>query len=448
MCVTGCDKQESLHSRLLWKQVNYPRGSRRKKCVGTKAERAPTKASSLLTHSVMALAARSFASCSKTQTKRSTWTPLNNPRANSKVFEERRSLLAKWFDRWSDSQRKAVLQDLVLSCSVEQLRFLSLSVSRQLPLQAADFTCLLPRALSLYLFSFLDPRSLCRCAQVSWQWKSIVELDQLWMPKCLRLGWLLSSSPTPFEQGVWKRHYIQTVQELRLSVLQGASSQQQFVVSDVAAASRGHKEPSEIAAIRLEECPASTKQQPGSSSSTRLRQEKQPGAPPPWRDSDRRPKDTLRFNYLDNLDPIEQALRAQMRNNSASTCCTNTSKADDGKKKTLSEANYKLRKAKSLMFLSSSSRPHSLPHDQTQTHPTWTSHSIADHPVTGESAERLLHLSQWNAGIRPKPARTPVPRLSVEGLRAFQRSHRSVPSAPLFEVQPWTASASHSQEKK
>lgn len=57
-------------------------------------------------------------------------------------------------------------------------------------------------------------------AQVSWQWKSIVELDQLWMPKCLRLGWLLSSSPKPFEQGVWKRHYIQTVQELRLSVLQ------------------------------------------------------------------------------------------------------------------------------------------------------------------------------------------------------------------------------------
>uniref|UniRef100_A0A3Q4HNM7 F-box protein 16 n=1 Tax=Neolamprologus brichardi TaxID=32507 RepID=A0A3Q4HNM7_NEOBR len=209
------------------------------------------------------------------------------------------------FDRWSDSQRKAVLQDLVLSCSVEQLRFLSLSVSRQLPLQAADFTCLLPRALSLYLFSFLDPRSLCRCAQVSWQWKSIVELDQLWMPKCLRLGWLLSSSPTPFEQGVWKRHYIQTVQELRLSVLQ-----QQFVVPDVAAESRGHKEPSEIAAVRLEECPASTKQQPGSSSSTRLRKEKQPGAPPPWRDSDRRPKDTLRFNYLDNLDPIEQALRA------------------------------------------------------------------------------------------------------------------------------------------
>lgn len=70
------------------------------------------------------------------------------------------------FDRWSDSQRKAVLQDFVLSCSAEQLTFLSLSVSRRLPLQAADFTCLLPRALCLYLFSFLDPRSLCRCARV------------------------------------------------------------------------------------------------------------------------------------------------------------------------------------------------------------------------------------------------------------------------------------------
>lgn len=43
MCVTGCDKQESVHSQLLWKQVNYPWGSRRKKCVDTKAERAPTK---------------------------------------------------------------------------------------------------------------------------------------------------------------------------------------------------------------------------------------------------------------------------------------------------------------------------------------------------------------------------------------------------------------------
>lgn len=52
-----------------------------------------------------------------------------------------------------------------------------------------------------------------------------------------------------------------------------------------------------------------------------------------------------------NRSPLPTLLSfsRQMRNNSASTCCTNTSKADDGKKKTLSEANYKLRKAKSLV---------------------------------------------------------------------------------------------------
>lgn len=137
-----------------------------------------------------------------------------------------------------------MLQDFVLNCSEEQLQFLNLKVNKVLPLQAADFTCLLPRVLCLYLFSFLDPRSLCRCAQVrivesssgsptfmsirvflpvwkvSWHWKSIVELDQLWMPKCLRRGWCITFSPSPFEQGVWKRHYIESVQELQLRLLQ------------------------------------------------------------------------------------------------------------------------------------------------------------------------------------------------------------------------------------
>ncbi|XP_069559243.1 F-box only protein 16 [Brachyistius frenatus] len=404
---------------------------------------------------MMPLAPRSSVSCTKTRTTLSAWTPLNHPLANSKVFEERRRLLAKWFDRWSDGQRKAVLQDLVLSGSVEQLRFLSLSVSRQLPLQAADFTCLLPRALCLYLFSFLDPRSLCRCAQVSWHWRSIVELDQLWMPKCVRLGWCINFSQTPFEQGVWKRHYIQTVQELRLRPLQTFSSQQQqFVVPDVAAVSRQEPEPAFIS----EERPASTTQRHGSSSGMGSRKEKQPAAPPPWRDSDRCPKDTVRFNYLDNMDPVEQAQTAQTRSRN-STWSSDASKPDDGKRRAVSEADYKLRKAKSLMFLSSNCRPnhspppllpppplppHPLHH---QTRPPWASHT-QDHPVTKETAKSLLCLARWNAGIRPRPVRTPVPRLSVEALRASQRSHRSAPSTPLFDVQRWTAPASRTHERR
>ncbi|XP_070782370.1 F-box only protein 16 [Enoplosus armatus] len=370
----------------------------------------------------MPLAPRPSASCATMQTRLSTWTPLNHPLSNSKVFGERRNLLAKWFDRWSDSQRRAVLQDFVLSCSVEQLSFLSLSVSGRLPLQAADFTCLLPRALSLYLFSFLDPRSLCRCARVSWHWKSIVELDQLWMPKCLRLGWCINFSLTPFEQGVWKRHYIQTVQELRLTSLQTASPQQQFVVPHVS-------EPAFLSERRA----ASSTQRPGSTSRTGLRKEKQPTAPPPWRDSDRRPKDTVRFNYLDNLEPAEQA---------ASTCRSNTWKPDDGGKKTLSEASYKLRKAKSLMFLSSNCRPQH-PHHHHHHHHENQPRPPPDYPVTKETVKSMLSLARWNAGIRPGPARPAVPRLSVEALRASQRSHRSAPSTPLFEVQPWTVPASH-----
>lgn len=31
---------------------------------------------------------------------------------------------------------------------------------------------------------------------------------------------------------------------------------------------------------------------------------------PPWRSSDKHPTDTVRFNYLDNFDPIEQARQA------------------------------------------------------------------------------------------------------------------------------------------
>ncbi|XP_028996128.1 F-box only protein 16 [Betta splendens] len=376
----------------------------------------------------------SSANCVTKKTTLSTWTPLNHQVINSKVFEERRSLLAKWFDRWSDRQRKAVLQDLVLSCSLEQLRFLSRSLGRRLPLQAADFTCLLPRALSLYLFSFLDPRSLCRCAQVSWRWRGIVELDRLWMPKCLRLGWSIGFSPTPYERGVWKRHYIQNVQEVQLSSSQTASSHHQSVVPNGTLTSSGQDDTSATSSI--------IKDRPASTSKAGSKNDKQPNTPPPWKVNDRNPKDTLRFNYLDNLDPTEPNLKG------AAICHGLTPSPDGRRQKSLSEAHYKLRKAKSLMFLSSNSKtqhpPPFDPHSDTQTRPHWARRS-QDPPVTKETARSLLLQVEWNAGVRPAPVRSAVPRLSVEALRASRRSHRSPPSVPLFEVQPWTVSASHTR---
>ncbi|XP_053301838.1 F-box only protein 16 [Pleuronectes platessa] len=382
-------------------------------------------------------APRSPTSGAGMQTKLSAWTPLNHPVTNSKLFEERRTLLKKWVDRWSDTQRRAVLQDFVLSCSQEQLKFLSLSVSRQLPLQAADLTCQLPRALSLYIFSFLDPRSLCRCAKVSWHWKSIVELDQLWIPKCLRLGWCITFSLTPFEQGAWKRHYIQTVQELRLTRLQTAPSPQQFVIPDATVDHSRHEDLAETALL-TEERPVPTVHPAGSSLRFGLSKDKQPTPLPPWRDSDRRPKDTQRFNYLDNLAPVLQAPRGQT-DITAPTCRGNTSASVDGRRKSLSEATYKLRKAKSLMFLSSGGRPQHPP-------PPPPSPPPHHHQATiRETTRSLLSLAQWNAGVRPGPVRSAVPRLSVEALRASQRSHRSSPSVPLFEVPSWIWPASQAR---
>uniref|UniRef100_A0A8C6LTX8 Uncharacterized protein n=1 Tax=Nothobranchius furzeri TaxID=105023 RepID=A0A8C6LTX8_NOTFU len=128
--------------------------------------------------------------------------------SSPQVFE-RRSLTSKWVKshRWSGHQRKAGLQDLVSSYSVDQLRFLSISVSRQRPLQAADSTSLFPRTLSLYslLPGPTQPPSLCPGAW--WSWTG-------W------LGWCITFSPPAFEQSVWKRRYVQTVQELKLSLQQ------------------------------------------------------------------------------------------------------------------------------------------------------------------------------------------------------------------------------------
>lgn len=56
--------------------------------------------------------------------------------------------------------------DMVERCSLSQLKFCAKQLLDRVPVEALDFTTKLPRVLSLYIFSFLDPRSLCRCAQV------------------------------------------------------------------------------------------------------------------------------------------------------------------------------------------------------------------------------------------------------------------------------------------
>ncbi|CAL8314104.1 unnamed protein product [Lota lota] len=332
-------------------------------------------------------------SSSKLQTKMSAWTPLNHPLANGKVFSERRNLLVKWFDKWSEGQRKCVLQDFLSRCSVAQLRFVSSSLERQLPLQAVDFTCMLPRVLALFIFSYLDPRSLCRCAQVSWHWWGIVELDQLWMPKCVRLGWTLPFSPTPYEISVWKRLYVETVKMLRAARPQTPCSQA-FIVPEVTvirSAAPNLINQALFDQVRLISTPQRARIDPSSRRSVEAGEGQQPGLSlPPWRHADRHPKDTLRFNYLSNLDPVDQAKQAQMRG------------SIDHVRKTLTAGSYKLRKAKSQVNQASTTRP-----DWATPTP-----SSCDPHVTMAAKESRAGSAQLNAGIRPGPVRPAVPRLS------------------------------------
>ncbi|XP_070081688.1 epithelial cell-transforming sequence 2 oncogene-like isoform X12 [Equus caballus] len=77
-----------------------------------------------------------------------------------------------------------------------------------------DFSTVLPRFLSLHIFSFLNPKDLCVAAQVSWPWKFLTEQDCLWMPKCIRFGWFLPYAPADNEYGAWKHHYVACVSNL------------------------------------------------------------------------------------------------------------------------------------------------------------------------------------------------------------------------------------------
>uniref|UniRef100_A0A8C2QJ17 F-box protein 16 n=1 Tax=Cricetulus griseus TaxID=10029 RepID=A0A8C2QJ17_CRIGR len=261
---------------------------------------------------------------SKMQTKMSTWTPLNH------------RLLNDQFDKWTDSQRRRILTGLLERCSLSQQKFCCRKLQEKIPAEALDFTTKLPRVLSVYIFSFLDPRSLCRCAQVSWYWKSLAELDQLWMLKCLRFNWYISFSPTPFEQGVWKKHYIQMVKELHITKPK-TPPKDGFIVADVQPIPGSSQEEKQSPSLALR-------------SSSSLRKKNNPGEKelPPWRSSDKHPTDIIRFNYLDNCDPEHFWPGGRKRKE-----VTPDIKRQLRDKKNKLEDRARLRKAQSLMSLSS-----------------------------------------------------------------------------------------------
>ncbi|NWY56589.1 FBX16 protein, partial [Chionis minor] len=228
------------------------------------------------------------------------------------------------FDKWTDGQRRRILVDLLERCSLSQQKFCAKQLQDRVPAEALDFTMRLPRVLSLYIFSFLDPRSLCRCAQVSWYWKYLSELDQLWMLKCLRFGWYINFSPTPFEQGIWKKHYIEMVKELHVTRPK-TPSKDEFVVIDVQPVRSNFPEANIFVLER--------------------RTNKEKKELPPWRSPDKHPTDIIRFNYLNNYDPIEQARQARKKGGAETPDLSWQAAA---RKKRAGRGSNKLQKAESL----------------------------------------------------------------------------------------------------
>uniref|UniRef100_A0A3Q3XN01 DH domain-containing protein n=1 Tax=Mola mola TaxID=94237 RepID=A0A3Q3XN01_MOLML len=136
----------------------------------------------------------------RSETRFSAWTPRHDRTRNLQLFEERVNLVLRWFDLWTDQQRKHLLGSLFARCTRSQLRCCRDLLMETIPVTQVDFTAVLPRFLSLYVMSFLTPRDLSSAAQVSWHWRILAEQDCLWAGRCVRR--------------VWKNHYISCVSTL------------------------------------------------------------------------------------------------------------------------------------------------------------------------------------------------------------------------------------------
>ncbi|KAJ8045001.1 F-box/WD repeat-containing protein 7 [Holothuria leucospilota] len=102
-------------------------------------------------------------------------------------IDEVLSILQENFDELSDEDQVAVLQKLILKCSLPQLKTLYLTLQ---PLIAVDFSHYLPQELISKIFGYLSAEDLSNVACCSKQWRDIANCDVLWHRLCENKGWL------------------------------------------------------------------------------------------------------------------------------------------------------------------------------------------------------------------------------------------------------------------
>lgn len=160
------------------------------------------------------------------------------------------------FDGSDTATRIAILDKFLQVCGAGELQFLQKVVSRRTPLSSgacdpnsnmyvhiastdslgiADPVAALGRQNSLSIFAFLDPRSLARCAQVSWAWHDVAVLDVIWRPKCLLRGWPIPYTPSRFESGAWRSWYVQCVKKVEAMAAEAKAVAENSIEGAIAA---------------------------------------------------------------------------------------------------------------------------------------------------------------------------------------------------------------------
>ena len=86
------------------------------------------------------------------------------------------------FDGWKREERLSALNDLISGCDMSVVRHMMAKIQ---PHFQRDFIAFLPKELSLYILSFLDPKDLCRAAKTCRYWRTLTEDNLLWREKCL-----------------------------------------------------------------------------------------------------------------------------------------------------------------------------------------------------------------------------------------------------------------------
>ncbi|XP_046298926.1 F-box only protein 16 isoform X4 [Marmota monax] len=289
---------------------------------------------------MMAFAPPKNIECPKMQIKMSTWTPLNHQVLNNQLFKMK-NLIA---NLWSED-----------SLQIGDRKTIS-------PYQGPDNEMV------------FEERKALLGKWVSWHWKNLAELDQLWMLKCLRFNWYINFSPTPFEQGIWKKHYILMVKKLHVTKPK-TPPKETFIVADVGSLSSSSPE--------QKQCPSSTFRP-----STSLRKKNNLGEKelPPWRSSDKHPTDIIRFNYLDNCNPLQPGQGRKKRNE----MIPDFSRQSQDKKNKLQDR-ARPRKAHFLMSLSSSS-PLKVP--------AWSHQASGGSPALEAATKILMQHLQRHPGLQ------------------------------------------------